>query len=109
LQLAEHKYIQKYLASKQEKGERAKFNELYEEQFDGGEQELSRIAGLETNEKKFDQATYFYDCLRTLKNAYLSTEIESLNKMFASETDTEKRKKIAKRLAELLAEKNKRI
>ena len=109
LQLAEHKYIQKYLASKQEKGERAKFNELYEEQFDGGEQELSRIAGLETNEKKFDQATYFYDCLRTLKNAYLSTEIESLNKMFASETDTEKRKEIAKRLAELLAEKNKRI
>jgi DNA primase len=109
LDLPEHKHIQQYLAEKQQIGERAKFNELYDEQFDGGEQELSKIAGLETNEKKFDQATYFYDCLRTLKNAKLSVEIDGLNKMFASETDTEKRKEIAIRLSQLLAEKKKGI
>lgn len=102
-----HKQIQDYLVQKAKSGERAKFNELYDLMLDDGKEELSRIAGMETEEnKRFDEAVYFNDCLRTIKGEYLSKQIEMLNKTFAQETDNEKRREIAKKLGELLAEKN---
>ena len=104
-----HKEIQAYLIDKQSKNEKAKFNELYESLPDGSQAELSSIAGLQTEQRNFDEAVYFFDCLKTLKKHFLNEKIEALNKMFTSETDTEARKNIAKQLGELLAEKNKRF
>lgn len=104
-----HKEIQAYLIDKQSKNEKAKFNELYESLVEGSQNELSSIAGLQTEQRNFDEAVYFFDCLKTLKKHFLNEKIEALNKMFTSETDTEARKNIAKQLGELLAEKNKRF
>ncbi len=104
-----YREIQAYLIDKQSKGEKAKFNELYESLPDDSQDELSAIAGLQTEQRNFDEAVYFFDCLKTLKKHFLNERIEALNKMFTSETDTEARKNIAKQLNELLAEKNKRF
>jgi DNA primase len=104
-----HKEIQRYLTDKINAGEKAKFNELYEELADDGADELSKIAGLQTDERKYDEATYLYDCLRTLRKDVISKQIDRLNKMFSQESDNEKRREIAKQLSELLTKKNKGI
>lgn len=104
-----HKEIQRYLTDKINAGEKAKFNELYEELADDGADELSKIAGLQTDERKYDEATYFYDCMRTLRKDVISKQIDRLNKMFSQESDNEKRREIAKQLSELLTKKNKGI
>ena len=104
-ELPEHKEIQRYISQKLSEGQKPKFNELYDFMEDGQE-ELSRIAGMETDQnKRYDQAIYFNDCLRTLKQGVIAREIEVLNKMFIEETDTEKRREIAKKLSVLLVEK----
>lgn len=104
-----HKEIKEYLVDKLEKNEKPKFNELYESLQDQAQAELSNIAGLQTEQRNFDETVYFFDCLKTLRKYFLNEKIEALNKMFASETDTEARKNIAKQLGELIAEKNKRF
>ena len=102
-----HKEIQKYISEKLQNKERPKFNELFD-MFLEDEKELSKIAGMETEEnKRYDEAVYFNDCVRALKTANISKEIEMLNKMFSQETDSEKRREIAKKLSILVAEKNK--
>lgn len=102
-----HKEIQKYISEKLQNKERPKFNELFD-MFLEDEKELSKIAGMETEEnKRYDEAVYFNDCVRALKTANISKEIEMLNKMFSQETDSEKRRDIAKKLSILVAEKNK--
>ena len=104
-ELPEHKEIQRYISQKLSEGQKPKFNELYDFMEDGQE-ELSRIAGMETDQnKRYDQAVYFNDCLRTIKQGVINREIEVLNKMFIEETDTEKRREIAKKLSVLLVEK----
>ncbi len=84
-----------------------KFNDLYEYLSEDYSEEISRIAGLETDEnKQFDQGVYFFDCIKTLKTDGISKEIERLSQMFATETDTEKRREVARQMSLLLAEKN---
>ena len=101
-----HNSIKQYILSKQEKGESVKFNELYEMFLEGENEELSRIAGMETDEnKQYDQAVYFNDCLTTLRLDGITKEIAVLNKLFSQETDTTKRREIAVRITQLLAEK----
>ena len=103
-----HKEIQKYICERMESNERIQFNDLYEILSEEFGEEISRIAGMETEENKtFDQATYFFDCVRTLKVDKLSKEIKRLTELFASETDTEKRKIFTMEMAKLTAEKNK--
>ena len=103
-----HKEIQNYILERIEKKERIQFNDLYELLSDDFSEEISRIAGLETEENKtFDQSVYFFDCVRTLKVDKLSREIKRLTELFASETDTEKRKTFTIEMARLTAEKNK--
>ncbi|MBO6264368.1 MAG: DNA primase, partial [Clostridia bacterium] len=46
---------------------------------------------------------YFQDCTSLLLNARLNSDLEALKKLFAEETDTEKRKNIAKMMADLNA------
>jgi len=103
-----HKEIQNYIIGKQEKGEKVRFNDLYEVVSDQMKEEVSRIAGMETEEtKSFDKAIYFADCVKTLKMDKLTKEIERLTALFSAETDTEKRKNLTVEMAKLIAEKNK--
>ncbi len=102
-----HKAIQDYISQKIKGEERIKFNDLYEILSEEFSDEISRIAGMETEEKRYDQATYFADCIKTLRVDRLNKEINRLTALFSSETDTDKRRQLAKQMSALLAEKNK--
>jgi hypothetical protein len=103
-----HKEIQKFIIQKLENNEPIRFNDLYEEISQEFSQEIAKIAGLETEEnKKFDQATYFFDCINTVKKEKLDRDIDRLTTLFEAESDNQKRKEFAKEMAILLAEKNK--
>lgn len=101
-----HVEIHEYIKGKLNAGEKVKFNELYEMLGEECSEELSKIAGLQTDERKFDEASYFNDCMIALKKNVITKQIEKLNKMFAEETDNSKRREIAKKLSELLTKKN---
>ncbi len=105
--LAEHRIIQDYISKKVKEKEKIKFNDLYELLSDEFTDEISRIAGMETEEKRYDQAVYFADCIKALRLDKLTKEINRLTAMFSAETDTEKRRQYAKEMGALLAEKNK--
>ncbi len=103
-----HKEIQKYVIDKTDKNEKVKFNDLYEILSSEFSEEIAKIAGLETEEnKKFDEATYFFDCIATLKKEKLNRDIDKLTLLFQTETDNEKRRTFAMEMARLLQEKNK--
>ncbi len=103
-----HKAIQQYIADKQKNGETPKFNDLYQTVVDEFSEEISRIAGLECEEnKRYDQAIYFSDCVNILKRQALDKEVERLTALFQSETDTNKRKEFAKEMNRVIAEKQK--
>lgn len=103
-----YKEIQDYIIGQRKKGERVKFNDLYEVLGDGQISELGIIAGLETEEnKKLDQATYFFDCVKSLKLEKINRATANLTALFEKEIETEKRRTYAKELALLIAEKNK--
>ena len=55
--------------------------------------------------KTFDQAVYFFDCVRTLKSDVIDKKINVLTEMFKVETDTEKRKQLTMEISKLLLEK----
>ena len=102
-----HKSIQDYILNCKKENRRVNFTDLYE-LYPEEEQELSLIAGMEIEEnKKFDQAMYFNDCVTTLKISVLDDKIARLSLTFKAETDNERRKAIATEMATLLAEKNK--
>lgn len=101
-----HKGIQDFIIGKIKSGETIRFSDLYEEFNEDFKDEVSRIAGMESDENKnFDQATYFFDCVKTLKLHIITNKIENLSKMFSSETDNEKRRGLTMEITELLAEK----
>ena len=102
-----HKEIQDYVSKKIKECERVKFNDLYELLAEEFRDELSRIAGMEAEDKKYDEAIYFADCIRTLRLDKINNEISRLTTLFASEQDTEKRREFAKEMSKLLVEKNK--
>lgn len=103
-----HNEIKNYISAKLKSGEKIRFNDLYESISEEYAEEISRIAGLETEEnKKFDQAAYFFDCVKTLKLSKLNKELERLTALFNGETDNEKRRSYAAEMAKLLKEKNK--
>ena len=103
-----YKSIKSYIKDCLKEGKRAKFSDLYEVLGSEANEELSMIAGLETDENKaFDQAAYFFDCVKTLKVNKLTKDLENLTEMFSKETDNERRRTYAAEMAKLLAEKNK--
>ena len=106
-ELPVHKEIQRYISEKLDKDIKIKFNELYEWLSEDFSEELSRIAGMETEEKKYDEEVYFADCVKTIKTEALNREINRLTLLFGSETDTEKRRLFAQEMASLMKEKNK--
>lgn len=106
--LSAHKEIKQYIAERLNENKKIRFNELYD-YLPEFREELSKIAGMETDEnKQFDQAVYFSDCLRSLKNEKITEKIEELNKKFTASEDTAERLDIAKQISELMIEKNKR-
>ncbi len=98
--------IQKYILECKQQGRRVNFTDLYE-LFPEEETELSYIAGMETDEKAFDQTTYFIDCLNILAVYIIDKRIEILKGAFREETDLEKRKQISIEMNELITKKNK--
>ena len=104
-----HAQIKDYILSESAQGENPKFNSLYEA-FDDNEKikdELSEIAGLFNDDNKsYDCAQYYEDCLKTLKLRSIDKKTERLNKMFKEETSAEKRREIAAEISSLLTEKN---
>jgi hypothetical protein len=106
--LAKHVAIKEYVEKKLVNGEKIKFSALYDVFDSEYNDELSALAGLDFEDgKKFDQATYFFECVKTLKLDKLTRNINSLKQMFKEETDTEKRRVIATEMSRLLLEKNK--
>ncbi len=102
-----HKRIKEYISEKNVSGGSVRFNDLYELFGEEYGDEIGRIAGLETEEnKQFDQAKYFSDCVRILKAEKINEEINRLTAMFSSETDVGRRRELAREMSEKLAEKN---
>ena len=105
-----HAEIQKYVMDKNAEKAQVNFSDLYVLLGDVYPEDVSRIAGLEAEENKsFDQAEYFFDCVKTLKTSSLNRRIERLSEMFKAETDNSKRREFAAEISRLLAEKNKLI
>ena len=105
-----HVEIQKYIIDKMAAKEKINFSNLYELLGDAYPDDISRIAAMEAGDKKgFDQAEYFFDCVKTIKTATLNKKIERLTTLFSAETDTDKRRQFAAEMTKLIAEKNKLI
>lgn len=103
-----HNEIKDYINAKERAGEKVRFNDLYESLAEEGEEELSRLAGLETEEnKQFDKTVYFADCVRILKIAAINEEMNKLISLAKTETDLERRKELTVKISELLNKKNK--
>ena len=103
-----HKSLQEYISKKQKSEEPIKFNDLYEEISEEYSDELSRLAGLETEEnKKYDESIYFADCVRALKLQAINNEINRLTELFKAETETEQRKKLAAEMSRMFLERTK--
>ncbi len=103
-----HRTMQAYIIEKQEKGEKIRFNDFYEIFEETEKEEVSKIASLFTDDNKdFDKAQYFIDCVRTLKLSEIDSESEKIVKLFKEETDVDKRRDLAEKLNKLMNEKKK--
>ena len=103
-----HRSMQAYVIEKQDKGEKIRFNDFYEIFEETDKEEISKIASLFTDDNKdFDKAQYFIDCVRTLKLSEIDLESERIVKLFKQETDLEKRRELAEKLNKLMNEKKK--
>ncbi len=101
-----HKEIANYISMRKKENMSVRFSDLYDV-FTEYEQELSLIAGMETDEnKKYDEAMYFLDSVRVLKISAIDKKINELNKEFKESQDTNLRREIAVKLNALLKEKN---
>lgn len=102
--------LKAYILEKVKNGQTIRFNDLYEIVSAEDVQEISRIAGLETEENnQFDKAKYFYDCIKTVKTEKLNREINRVTLLFNGETDTQKRRQLTAELSKLIAQKNKLV
>ncbi len=102
-----HQEIKEYIVERTSQNLAVRFNDLYEKFVGEKAREISRIAGLETEENSFDRAKYFYDCIKTIKISKITREINRVTALFNAETDTDKRKTLTAELSRLIAEKNK--
>ena len=106
--LPQHKLIQNYVIECNKQGRRVNFTDLYE-LYPDEQEELSLIAGMETDEnKKFDHAEYFGDCVRKLALGEIDGRLNRLKAEFKTETDSEKRQIIAREISQLITQKNKK-
>lgn len=109
--LPAHIAIKSYIQEKNEAGERPRFTDLYEILPEEYGEERDRIARMETDgrrvgAKKFDEATYFDDCVRTLKIYELERKAEMLTSRFKAETDEDVRRSVAEELNSVMKQKS---
>lgn len=109
--LPAHIAIKSYIQEKTEAGERPRFTDLYEILPEEYGEERDRIARMETDgrrvgAKKFDEATYFDDCVRTLKIYELERKAEMLTSRFKAETDEDVRRSVAEELNSVMKRKS---
>lgn len=109
--LPAHIAIKSYIQEKIEAGERPRFTDLYEILPEEYGEERDRIARMETDgrrvgAKKFDEATYFDDCVRTLKIYELERKAEMLTSRFKAETDEDVRRSVAEELNSVMKQKS---
>lgn len=109
--LPAHIAIKSYIQGKTEAGERPRFTDLYEILPEEYGEERDRIARMETDgrrvgAKKFDEATYFDDCVRTLKIYELERKAEMLTSRFKAETDEDVRRSVAEELNSVMKRKS---
>lgn len=103
------KEIADYIIKRTDGGETVSFNNLYEE-FSEGTEELSKIAGLETNGgKSLDESTYFNDCIKTLALENINVEVSRLMQIASNAKDTETRKQVTMQISKLYEEKKRLI
>ncbi len=104
--LTEHKEIANYISIRKRENAVVRFSDLYDV-FSEYDKELSLIAGMETDEnKKYDEAMYFADCVKVLKINSIDKLINAYTKEFKECTDASARREIAQKLSALLKEKN---
>ncbi len=103
-----HISIKEYIESCQKENKIPKISDLYEVADDVNQTEIGRIAGLEigNSSKDFDEKQYFYDCVKSLRINKINNKLKMLTELFSQETDTEKRRELAKEMNVLLTEKN---
>ena len=107
-ELPVHKEIQQFIIDKKKENKEVRFNDLYEIVSDGDLEEISKIAGMETDENKhFDEKQYFFDCLNTVRKHVINVKIERLTALFTSETDIDKRKQLTLEMQKLINERKK--
>ena len=102
-----HSEIQSYVLKCNKVGETVRFSHLYDISGKEDSEELSKIASLDVEEdKKYNKASYFSDCIATLRTYEINNSLENLTALFGVEKDTEKRREIAKQMSEMLKKKN---
>ena len=99
--------IADYISEREEKGERVRPSELFEVLEETCE-ELNEILDLNYEDKLSGEVAekFFFDSVRALRGAKIEEDIAKCNALYATTTDEEERKKIAKRLSELVRRKS---
>ena len=103
-----HEEIARYILSCEENGERPRPSALFEI-LDENCPEFNQILDLNYEDKLSGAVAerFFADCVRTLETEMSEKKIAVLQELYASETDGERRKSIAKQILELTARKKK--
>ncbi|MBQ7879296.1 MAG: hypothetical protein IJ317_01470, partial [Clostridia bacterium] len=99
-----HRVIAQYIAEREKAGERIRPSELFE-MLDEDDSELSAIFDLNYEDKLSGEiaARFFSDSVRSIERAEKEKTLARLNEEYANETDEEKRKEIAKKIANCVA------
>jgi hypothetical protein len=103
-----HKIIAEYVAERERANERIRPSELFEI-LDESCPEFNEILDLNYEDKLSGEVgeRFFKDSVKTLQKQDLERKIENINIAYSGETDTEKRKELARKLSELILKKNK--
>ena len=99
--------IADYISEREENGERVRPSELFEV-LDESCEELNEILDLNYEDKLSGEVAekFFFDSVRALRGAKIEEDIAKCNALYATTTDEEERKKIAKQLSELVRRKS---
>ena len=101
-----HRVIADYIVKQEQSGERIRPSELFE-MLDEDDSELSAIFDLNYEDKLSGEiaARFFSDSVRSIQRAEKEKTLARLNEEYANETNEEKRKEIAKKIANCVRKK----
>ena len=104
---ASHQEIAKFIAQREQAGERMRASELFEI-LDEDDAELSAVFDLNYEDKLTGETAerFFKDSVKTLEREALEREIGALNERFSAETDVEKRKALRNQIMDCVRRAN---